>query len=86
MSWWLVAVAAWVVWGLLTAWLVGRFGRCRFGGWVIGTLLGPLSLPAVVALARADRRQPPASMPVSHHSQPGALRVLVTAANPAGPI
>lgn len=83
-SWWLRAVAAWVVWGLWTAWLVGRLGRCRFGGWVIGTFLGPLSLPAILALAHADRRQPPAPLPLSHHSRPGAFRVLVSAADPAG--
>lgn len=81
MTWWPVAVAAWLAWGLLTAWFVGRLGRCRFGAWVIG---GPLSLPAIVATALADRRQPPAPLPLSHDSPPGAPRVLVPAANPAG--
>lgn len=84
MSWLLAALTAWVVWGLLTAWLVGRLGRCRFGGWVFGTFLGPLSLPAIVAMARADRRQPPAPLALSRHSRSGAPRVLVPAANAAG--
>lgn len=42
------------------------------------------ALPAVLSLARADRRQPPAPLPLSHHSRPGAPGVLAPAASSAG--
>jgi nucleotide-binding universal stress UspA family protein len=51
----LVAGAVWVTVGIVTSVLMGRRGHDAFGWLVIGTVLGPLSIPIALRSIREER-------------------------------
>ncbi len=70
--------------GLLVAWLAGLLGRERFGWWVVGTALGPLSLAPLLSSVRAVRRAPLEPWVFGSDAAEGSPRVLAVAPTPAG--
>lgn len=56
-----IVAGVFVAWGLVMAWLAGIMGKPRFGWWLLGTTLGPLSLAAFIGSLRRPRRQVRAS-------------------------
>ncbi len=69
--------------GVFVAWLAGRLGRERFGWWVVGTAMGPLSLVPLVGSVRAVRRVPLEPWVFGSSAEDVSPRMLAVASTPA---